>query len=196
MWVPSLGQENSLEKGMGNPLQYSCLENPVARAAWWTHKESDTTAAHAYNISLSSVHSMPLSLCICQWFRWNYPPFSPWSKIIFGNRCPCQSDWFKMDAKNEVKPKIFVLRLWGETSSLSFTNINEKMREHLALVAACKHLEATRIVSLERKLTQYRLEEIDSKNSRLSVCLSYWIEPWKIAFFVSLFLNILYRLKK
>ena len=62
---------------MDNPHQYSCLENPVARAAWWTRKESDTTEAHAYNISLSSVHSMPLSLCICQWFQWNYPPFSP-----------------------------------------------------------------------------------------------------------------------
>ena len=23
-------------KGNGNPLQYSCLENPVDRGAWWT----------------------------------------------------------------------------------------------------------------------------------------------------------------
>ena len=22
-------------KGNGNPLQYSCLENPVGRGAWW-----------------------------------------------------------------------------------------------------------------------------------------------------------------
>ena len=22
-------------KGYGNPLQYSCLENPVGRGAWW-----------------------------------------------------------------------------------------------------------------------------------------------------------------
>ena len=60
MWVPSLCQENSLKKGMDNPLQYSCLENPVASAAWWSRKQSDTTEAHAYNISLSGVHSMPL----------------------------------------------------------------------------------------------------------------------------------------
>ena len=25
----------SVEKGHGNPLQYSCLENPVDRGAWW-----------------------------------------------------------------------------------------------------------------------------------------------------------------
>ena len=33
--------------GNGNPLQYSCLENPIDRGAMgyspWGHKESDTT---------------------------------------------------------------------------------------------------------------------------------------------------------
>ena len=41
-WVQSLGQEHTLEYGMlvptpvgnGNPLQYSCLENPMDREAW------------------------------------------------------------------------------------------------------------------------------------------------------------------
>ena len=33
-------------EGNGNPLQYSCLENPMDRGAWrapWGRKESDTT---------------------------------------------------------------------------------------------------------------------------------------------------------
>ena len=30
-WVPSLG----LEDPLGNPLQYSCLENSMDREAWW-----------------------------------------------------------------------------------------------------------------------------------------------------------------
>ena len=35
-------------EGHDNPLQYSCLENPIHRGAWWAiihagHKESDTT---------------------------------------------------------------------------------------------------------------------------------------------------------
>ena len=33
-WVWSLSQEDSLEKEMVNPLQYSCLENPLDRGAW------------------------------------------------------------------------------------------------------------------------------------------------------------------
>ena len=48
MWVRSLGGEEPLEKGNGNPLQYSCLGNPMDRGAWWTTvhgvaKESDMT---------------------------------------------------------------------------------------------------------------------------------------------------------
>ena len=44
--IPGLGR--SPEKGNGNPLQYSFLENPRGRGAWlgyspWGHKEADTT---------------------------------------------------------------------------------------------------------------------------------------------------------
>ena len=36
MQVQSLGQEDpSPGEGNGNPLQYSCLENPMDRGAWW-----------------------------------------------------------------------------------------------------------------------------------------------------------------
>ena len=45
--VQSLGREVFLEKGNGNPLQYSRLGNPMDRGAWWTTvcevAESDTT---------------------------------------------------------------------------------------------------------------------------------------------------------
>ena len=33
-WVQSLGWEDSPGNGNGNPLQYSCLENPTDRGAW------------------------------------------------------------------------------------------------------------------------------------------------------------------
>ena len=43
--VPGLGR--STREGNGNPLQYSCLGNPIDRGAWWAivHgiPESDTT---------------------------------------------------------------------------------------------------------------------------------------------------------
>ena len=32
--VWSLGQEDPLEKGNGNPLQYPCLENSMDQGAW------------------------------------------------------------------------------------------------------------------------------------------------------------------
>ena len=49
------GSERSLGEGNGNPLQYSCLENPMDRGAWWVIvrkiAELDTTkrlSTHAY----------------------------------------------------------------------------------------------------------------------------------------------------
>ena len=36
IWVQSLGQKiASLGVGNGNPLQYSSLDNPMDRGAWW-----------------------------------------------------------------------------------------------------------------------------------------------------------------
>ena len=34
-WVLSLGQEDSPGEGHDDPLQHSCLENPMDRGAWW-----------------------------------------------------------------------------------------------------------------------------------------------------------------
>ena len=43
------GSGSSPGAGHGNPLQYSCLDNPMDRGAWWdiVHRvtESDTTEA-------------------------------------------------------------------------------------------------------------------------------------------------------
>ena len=44
--IPESGR--SPGEGHGNPFQYSCLENPMDRGAWWAtvhegHRELDTT---------------------------------------------------------------------------------------------------------------------------------------------------------
>ena len=33
--LPSMGSHACVEEGNGNPLQYSCLENPRDGGAWW-----------------------------------------------------------------------------------------------------------------------------------------------------------------
>ena len=33
-WIQSVGWEDSLKEGNGNPLQQSCLKNPMDRVAW------------------------------------------------------------------------------------------------------------------------------------------------------------------
>ena len=56
-WVQSLLWKGlSLGEGHGNLLQYSCLENPMDRGAWWTTvygvAELDTTQ-HSVRLSAS-----------------------------------------------------------------------------------------------------------------------------------------------
>ena len=38
------GLERSFEEGKDNPLQYSCLENPMDRGAWWVTVHRVTTS--------------------------------------------------------------------------------------------------------------------------------------------------------
>ena len=75
--VRSLGQEDSPEGGSGDPLQFSCLENPMDRGAWWatvhgaassqtrpsTHTWRGISAASmCQSQSLSSSHLLPSPL--------------------------------------------------------------------------------------------------------------------------------------
>ena len=52
------GSGRSLGEGNGNPLPYSCLENPTDRAAWWATVHGVPTAAAA----AESLQSCP-TLC-------------------------------------------------------------------------------------------------------------------------------------
>ena len=65
-WVPSLGQEDLLEEDIGNPLQYSCLDNLVDREAWWAtvHRaaKSWTELVYVYK-QLLLIISPPVADC-------------------------------------------------------------------------------------------------------------------------------------
>ena len=68
--VPGSGR--SPAAGHGNPFQYSCLENPVDRGAWWATAhgvaESDTTeqVSTQHGASLSTLHRTPSAQALCQ----------------------------------------------------------------------------------------------------------------------------------
>ena len=50
--IPGLGR--SPGEGYGNPLQYSCLENPMIREAWWAtvHEVAESDTAELLTLSL------------------------------------------------------------------------------------------------------------------------------------------------
>ena len=51
--IPGLGR--SAGEGNGNPFQYSCLENPMDRGAWW---------ATVHGVTNSWGTTEPLRLCL------------------------------------------------------------------------------------------------------------------------------------
>ena len=70
-WIPVLGRSQG--EGHRNPLQYSCLENPMDRGAWWgtlhgVTKSQTQLSMHKHKLDRSSVHesvltvSLPISL--------------------------------------------------------------------------------------------------------------------------------------
>ena len=60
----------------GNPLQYSCLENPMDGGAWcpWGHKESDTTER------LYFTNYFVIMMYHIDWFANIEPPLGPLNK--------------------------------------------------------------------------------------------------------------------
>ena len=75
--IPGLGRP--LGEGNGNPLQYSCLENPMERGAWWAivhgvTKESNMTEwLNSSNSSSVIVFGKMLHICALNvfiyWFQ-------------------------------------------------------------------------------------------------------------------------------
>ena len=62
-----IGDAGSIPAGVhGNPLQYSCLENPIDRGAWW---------ATVHRVTRSRTQLKQLSMHtgnICTWYQLKY----------------------------------------------------------------------------------------------------------------------------
>ena len=71
-WVWSLGWKDPLEEGMATHFQYSCLENPTDRGAWWAIVHGVTKSQTRLNELSTAQHSKSLRI----FGSWTLCPFS------------------------------------------------------------------------------------------------------------------------
>ena len=65
--VRSLGREDPLGGGHGNPLQYPCLENPMDGGAWWAAVHGVTksrTRLSDFTFTFSFLHCRQIIYCL------------------------------------------------------------------------------------------------------------------------------------
>ena len=78
-WVRSLGREDPRKipgEGNGNPLQYSCLGNPMDGGAWWATyspwvAKSDMTERLHFTLLYEIINRYCLPVVICHESREN-----------------------------------------------------------------------------------------------------------------------------
>ena len=81
--IPGTGR--SLGEGNGNPLQYSCLENPMYRGAWWTlvrRSWTERLSTHAYSMPPTCEGAdvlVLLKLAVRATWIWNWDWLGSWS---------------------------------------------------------------------------------------------------------------------
>ena len=78
--MPGLGR--SPGGGNGNPPQYSCLENPMDRGAWWRHTaEQVSTCARIWSgMWLEIVTAASVDKWVSEWELYTFPHSSYWCK--------------------------------------------------------------------------------------------------------------------
>ena len=88
--IPGLGRSPGV--GHGNPLQYSCLANPMNRGAWWVTSSQGHRVGHSWN-DLALTHALDLtyitwdlwSLWIFSYGIWDlgpWPGIKPWPPAL------------------------------------------------------------------------------------------------------------------
>ena len=103
------GSRRSPGKGNGNPLQYSCLENPMDGGAWWATVHGLQRVRHDWATSLSLLDIMEKN------WEFRNKPIHLWS-IDFWQECQIYSmamnslltdvagHWTSPMQKNKVEP--------------------------------------------------------------------------------------------
>ena len=89
------GSGKSPGKGNGNPLRYSCLENPTNRGAWWATvhgaaKELDTTERLTNNSSFKQRRQLGSS-------KWEHLPRPSSGVTIQPHSCICPNSFSRVN---------------------------------------------------------------------------------------------------
>ena len=89
--VWSLGWEDPWKEEKGNPLQYSCLKNPMERGAWqatqskgWQRVGDDWANEHTFGV-LGNMDAPFLQGAPGSWARFRGRSESPWCQSHFSN---------------------------------------------------------------------------------------------------------------
>ena len=104
-WVLFLGQGQSPGEGNGNPLQYSCLGNPVDRGAWWATVAKNQTQltnwarTHAHTHTHTHTHTHSTRRLVIQH-----------TFILISAECQALS-WMPRFKMNETQAPVCVLTL-------------------------------------------------------------------------------------
>ena len=91
--------EDTPGRGQGNPLQYSCLENPMDRGAWWATVHSVTKSQaqlkwlsmHTWPYQLGmSRNSLEVLYSLKDWcWSWNSNTLATWCEELTPWKRPC-----------------------------------------------------------------------------------------------------------
>ena len=73
MWAQFLGQEDPPGGGNGNPLQYSCMKNPMDRGAWWAAVQRVAKSQTQLNSRTANLAHSDSSWGRLQVFFFSYP---------------------------------------------------------------------------------------------------------------------------
>ena len=86
--IPGLGR--SPGEGTGNPLQYSCLENPMDRGAWWATVHGVTKSRTRLSVSIFN----PSTPC----FIYTVSGTCALTRIFLFQKLPIGKDLFHLNA--------------------------------------------------------------------------------------------------
>ena len=105
MQVQSLGQEDAPGGGHGNPLQYSCLENPMDRGAW-------RATVHGVSKSQTTTEATEHTGCVKQIFVYR---FSVSVHPVIGSYCHKPWEYSEKGADRPLPSGADILSCWVGT---------------------------------------------------------------------------------